>query len=105
MTKRRNPLSRIRLVYRRSSTLLKCVVLTTIVLCTVTVIALTAMRIHEQREKEVARREAAILEQQNQAVKDDIAILGTVEGIKKIASEVLGLVDPDTIIFGTGESD
>lgn len=98
-------LSRIRLVYRRSSTLLKCVVLTTIILCTVTVIALTAMRIHEQRVKETARKEAAVLEQENQAVKDDIAILGTVEGIKKIAQEFLGLVDPDSIIFGSSESD
>jgi len=105
MKQLRRFLSRIRLVYRRSSTLLKCVVLTTIALCTVTVIALTAMRIHEQRVKEAARREAAVLEQENQAIKDDIAILGTVEGIKKIASEVLGLVDPDTIIFGSGESD
>ena len=105
MKKLRRFLSRIRLVYRRSSTLLKCVVLTTIVLCTVTVIALTAMRIHEQREKDAARREAAVLEQENQAVKDDIAILGTVESIKQIASEILGLVEPDTIIFGSNESD
>ena len=40
-----------------------------------------------------------------QQLEEDIGLLGTVESIKKIANEVLGLVDPDTIIFGTGESD
>jgi len=105
MKKLRRFLSRIRLVYRRSSILLKCVVLTTIVLCTVTVIAVTAMRIHEDRQKEIARREAAALEQENQTIVDKTAILGTVEGIKQIATEVLGLVDKDTIVFETTESD
>ena len=101
MANRFNPFSRIRLVYRRSSLLLKCVVLTTIALCTVTVITLTALRIHEQREADAARREAAALEQENQALKDKISILGTVESIKQIAGEILDLVDPDTVIFET----
>lgn len=101
MEKLRRFLSRIRLVYRRSSLLVKCVVLTTIVLTTLTVITLTAFRIQEERKAERARQEAAALEQENQQIREDIAILGTVDSIKKIASEVLGLVDPDSIIFET----
>lgn len=105
MKKLRRFLSRIRLVYRRSSILLKCVVLTTIVLCTLTVIALTAIRLHEERVKEDTRKEAAVLEEENEELSDKVDKLGTVEGIKQIATEILGLVDPDTIIFSTEASD
>lgn len=103
MKKLRKFLSRIRLVYRRSSTLLKCIVLATIVLSTVTVITLNAARIKAQKREEAARAKAAALQQENQQIRDDIAILGTVDSIKKIASELLGLVDPDTIYFDTGK--
>ena len=105
MKKLRRFLSRIRLVYRRSSILLTSIVLTTIVLCTLAVLALTAMRRNEEQAKEAARKEAAALKQEQQILLDDIAILGTVESVRKIATEVLGLVDPDAIFFSTGESD
>lgn len=101
MAKLRNTLSRVRLVYRRSSTLLKCVVLATILLCTATVITLTAVRKQEERKKEAARQQAIIEEQSKQETLDDIANLGTVESIKKIAFEILGLADPDTLIIET----
>lgn len=101
MAKLRNTLSRVRLVYRRSSTLLKCVVLATIVLCSATVIAVTAVRKQAEKKEEAARREAAFLELENQELKDNISTLGTVESIKQIAGEMLGLFDPDTVIIET----
>lgn len=99
MAKLRNTLSRVRLVYRRSSTLLKCVVLATIVLCTATVITLTAVRKQTERKKEAARQQAIAEEQIKQETLDDIANLGTVDSIKEIAFEILGLVDPDVLFF------
>lgn len=99
MTAKRNPLSRIRLVYRRSSTLLKCVVLTAIVLSTVCLMALRGAILEIQEQTEDLRIQAAELEQRNKRLEQYIAGIGTVEGIKKIAFDKLGLVDPDTVIF------
>lgn len=99
MAVRRNPLSRIRLVYRRSSTLLKCVVLTTIVLCTICLMVLRGALLEEQNKAEDLRKEAAQLEQKNKRLEQYMSELGTVEGIKNIAFDRLDLVDPDTIIF------
>lgn len=97
-------LSRIRLVYRRSSTLLKCVVLTAIILCTVCLMVLRSSILEEKAEAEDLRAQAAVLEQENQQLEVNIAELGTVESVKRIALELLGLVTPDTIIFQTNES-
>lgn len=99
MAGRRNPFSRIRLVYRRSSTLLKCVVLTTIVLSTICLMVLRGAILEEQDKAEDLRKEAAQLEQKNKRLEQYMSELGTVEGIKNIAFDRLDLVDPDTIIF------
>ena len=101
MAKLRKFLSRIRLVYRRSSILTKCVVLAAILLSTVTVITLGAVRRETIAQTEALRQEAAYLEQENQKLRDSISILGTVESVKQIARDILGLVDPDTVIFET----
>lgn len=103
MAAKRNLLSRIRLVYRRSSTLLKCVVLTAIVLSTVCLIALRGVILETRRKTDELRIQAAELEQRNRRLERYIAGIGTVEGIKNIAADKLGLVDPDTIIFQSEE--
>ena len=104
MAKLRKFFSRIRLVYRRSSTLTKCVVLAAILLSTVTVITLGIVRHETQVQTEALRQEAAVLEQENQKLRDSISILGTVESVKQIARDVLGLVDPDTVVFETDQT-
>lgn len=101
MNKLRNFLSRIRLVRRRSSTLTKCVVLATLVLATVAVILLNSMRLDAKERQEKARKDMAVQQTKNEELKENISILGTVDSIKQIAEDVLGLVDPDTIIFET----
>lgn len=103
MAAKRNLFSRIRLVYRRSSTLLKCVVLTAIVLSTVCLIALRGAILETRRKTDELRIQAAELEQRNRRLERYIAGIGTVEGIKNIAADKLGLVDPDTIIFRSEE--
>lgn len=95
----RKPLSRIRLVYGHSSTLVKCVVLAAIVLSTLALLTLR-FAILDAREKTEARRsEAAALEKENSQLERSIAELGTVQSVKDLAGKLLGLVDPDTVIF------
>ncbi len=100
-----NFLSRIRLVYRRSSTLLKCVVLAAIVLSTVCLLALRASVLQTQQKTEDLRTQAAALEKRNERLELYISELNTVQGVKRVAMEQLGLVSPDTIFFQPENSD
>ncbi len=99
MEKRNKPLGRIRLVYRRASPLLKCAVLVTIVLCTVALLILRSSIRQVRKDTDDLRAQAAALEQENKNLEKSIAELGTVQSIKRIAGEELGLVDPDAVFF------
>ena len=99
MANRKNPLGRIRLVYRRASPLLKCVVLAAIVLCTAAMLILRGSIRQLQQTADDLRAEAAELEQENKNLEKSIAELGTIQSIKRIAGEELGLVDPDAVFF------
>lgn len=105
MAKKKSLLSRIRLVYRHSPLLLKCAVLVTIVLSTV---ALTTLRIgisQYQQQTAQARAQAAQLEQENRQLEENIQQLGTVESVRRIAREELGLVDPGTVFYNISNQD
>lgn len=104
MANQSKPLHRIRLVYRRSSLLLKCVVLTTIVLSTAALITLRAAILEVEARTEVLRAQAAELELSNQELQERIDELGTIQSIIRIAGEKLGLVDPNTTIFRPADS-
>ena len=95
----RNPFRRFKLVYRRSSTLLKCAIFATIVISTAALMALRYRLADIQQELEDARNQAAQLEQQNKELERYIAELGTVQNVKDLAGKFLGLVDPNTVIF------
>ena len=95
----RNPFRRFKLVYRRSSTLLKCAILAAIVISTAALMALRYRMADIRKDLEGARSEAAQLEQQNKELERYLAELGTVQSVKDLAGKFLGLVDPDTIIF------
>ena len=99
MNAKKNPFRHIRLIYRRSTTLVKCVVLAAIILSTVAVIALRISIQTEQGRQDKLQQQAAQLEQENYALTRSIAQLGTVESIKRIATLQLGLVDPDSQFF------
>jgi len=90
---------RIRLVFKRSSPLLKCVVLATIVLSTAALITLRASILEVKARTEALRAQAAELELSNQQLQERIDELGTIQSIIHIAGEKLGLVDPDTTFF------
>lgn len=88
-----------RLVFRRSSMLLKCVVLAAVVLSTVTLVTVNAVTQQIQEQTQAYREQASRLEQDNQQLECCISQLGTVNGVKRIANEELGLVDPDDCFF------
>ena len=99
MTNRHNPFSRIRLVYRRSSPLLKCVVLAAIVLATAALLTIHFSIRQTRQQTDALRAQAARLEQENRELKEYIAQAGTVQSIKRIAMEELDLVDPEAEFF------
>lgn len=95
----KNPFKRIRLVYRRSSKTVKCVVLATVIVATVTLLALTISIVDAKNKAEALRNEAIALEKENAQLSEDISQFGTINGIKDLAKKFLGLVDPDTVFF------
>lgn len=95
----KNPFSRIRLVYQRSSILVKCIVLAAIIVSTVALLTLRIAITQENAREEELRKQAAALEQENNKLNEDIEKVDTIEGMKDIAENELGLVDPNTIIF------
>ena len=89
----------IRIVYKRSSTLLKCVVLTALIVSAAALLTLRGAYVQQLAQQEMLRQQAAELEQENSLLIRNISQLGTLQGIRRIATEELGLVDPGTVIF------
>ena len=99
MANTKNPFKRIRLVYQRTTPLVKVLVITALVICTITLLALSLAISDAKASLEKDRQTAAKLEQENAALSEDIGELGTIQSIKDLARRFLGLFDPDTIIF------
>ena len=99
MAQKQKLFHRFRLVYRRSSTLVKCVVLVSIVLSAVALFAIRASILNAKQEEEDLRAQAAVLEQENSQLAKNISQLGTIESIRYIAMHELGLVDPESEFF------
>ncbi len=99
MAAKQNPLSRIRLVYRRSPTMLKCVLLGMLVVGTLSLMVLRFSLLEAKQKTEDLRNQAAVLEQENRELERSISQLGTVQSVTELAGKLLGLVDPDTVIF------
>ena len=99
----RNPFRRIKLIYRRSSLQLKILVLVTVL---VSAAALVALRfsVENYREQSLAlQSQAAQLQQENEELAQRVAELGSKDSIRRIATEELGLADPNSEFFSIGE--
>ncbi len=94
-----NPLRKIRLVYRRSSTFLKCMVLVTLILCSGALLVLRHHLLETKKQTEDLRQQAIALEQEKQYLENSISQLGTVQSVTELAGKLLGLVDPNTVII------
>ena len=99
MAQDRSRTGKTRVVFRRGSPLLKCMILAVLVLSLVALLTIRASIQDAQAHKEALRAQAAELEQQNQQLTQTIEQIDTVEGIKEVATSQLGLVDPDTEFF------
>ena len=102
MEKKNHPFSHIRIIFRRTSPLMKCVVLTAIIACTIALIALRVNIQQSQQRQQDLKQQAIQLVQENKALTQNIAKLGTTESVKRIAEAELGLVDPNTQFFTPG---
>ena len=99
MAAKRNPLRRIRLVYRRSPTALKCLLLGMLLTGSVALLTLRLTLLETKNQLEDLRQQAVTLEQENRELERIVSQMGTVQGVTELASKLLGLVDPDTIVF------
>ena len=86
-------------VVKRSSWTTKIVVCATILLSIVVILVLHSFTLDAQARADAWRQKAQQLEQENQKLEEKIENLGTLEGIKDIAQDELGMTDQDTIIL------
>ena len=100
---RRNPFQHIRLVYQRSSLLLKILILLTILTSAAALFALRVSVNSYQQQSQVLQSQAVVLQQENEELTKHIAELGTKASIRRIATEELGLMDPNALFFDPGE--
>ena len=91
--------SRIRLVYKRSSTLAKVLVLSAVVLSTVTLLCLRSLILEAEAQNAAILSQAAQQEQENAKLEQKIDSLGTLDSVIQIAKDELGLEEPDTVIL------
>lgn len=91
-----------RVVFRKTSPMVKVLILVTVLLSTIALVAIYASIEESHRRYEAMRQEAGKLEENNQDLSQQIEEMGTLESIIRIAMERLGLVLPDTTIFGPG---
>lgn len=96
-------LKRVRLVYRRSSTLTRAVVLSAIVLSVAAVLTLQLTIGAAQERTQALADQAGRLEQENQQLEENIDGLGSADSVEQIARDELGLVDPDTVVIDPEE--
>lgn len=90
-----------RLVFRKTSPLVKAAILAAVLLCTVALVTLHASIQQSRSQYEAMRQQAAALEENNQNMVYQIDDMGSLESVIRIAMERLGLVLPDTTIFDT----
>ncbi len=91
-----------RVVFKKTSPLVKAVILIAIVLSTIALVTLHATIEQDRSQYEAMREHAGMLEENNQSLMQQIDEKDTLETIIQIAMERLGLVLPGTTIFETG---
>ena len=93
------PIGTIKFKYRRSSKIIKIVVLITVVLSIAALLMLNFSINVTQEETERLRQEAIGLEQEQSRLELYIQELGTIRGIIRLAQEKLGLIEPGSVII------
>lgn len=99
MTQINTPNGKVKLIYRRSRTSTKVVVLVAVVLSILSLTALCIAISATRADTEQLRQDAMGLERENSRLEMYIEQLGTIEGIIRIAQEELGLIEPGSVII------
>lgn len=96
-------LKHIKPVYRRSSNAMKIFVIVIILLGIAGLFVLRHATNVLEEQNAVLESTAQQLEQENAVLEEKIGIQGTKQAVIQIAQEVLGLVEPDTVLIRPGE--
>ena len=99
MTNREKRIGNIQLVFQRSRTLTKVVVLVALVLSMAALLVMGIARKDAQSKLEGLQDQAQQLELENNRLEQYLDEQGSVQSIQRIANDELGLVDPDTVII------
>ena len=99
MAKLEQIFSRIQLVYRRSQTATKIVLILAILLSIGALVTLRLTTNDLQAKTKALQSQAADLTAANEELKEDIDNLGSVQSVVDIAEEELDLVQPGTVVF------
>ena len=102
MAKKKRP--QIRIAFRHGSPAVKILLIVTILVCTFSLLALRAAITAVETDTELLRKQAAQLEKDNSSLAQNISEIGTVQGIKRIASQMLDLVEAGGSFFVPGGS-
>lgn len=88
-----------RIKFKKSSFITKLVIMILLVYTMVTLVYLQRQLSEKQREREILEAQITQVQQANAELSEDIAALGTEEGIEAVAREKLGLVSEGEITF------
>ena len=89
----------VRFVNKPSDRKTKIIVCITIALSLVVLLVLHVATENARKEDEAWRNEAQVQEQEKSRLEELLSKLGTLEGMKELAENFLGLTDPDTIVI------
>ncbi len=95
----RSTLKRVRLVYRRSSTITKTVVIATITVSIVALLFLYGQIKATEARYEEEKRQAAQLEKDNHRLEESIDSVGSVGNAEQIAKDELNMLPSDSVIL------
>lgn len=79
--------------------LVKVALAAAIVLCSMVLLGGRFMIWNAQARLDDLRSQAGVLVAENQQLREDIDSLGSADSIRRIAAEILDLVDPDAVII------
>nr|MBQ8244210.1 cell division protein FtsL [Oscillospiraceae bacterium] len=99
MERKKNPLKNAKIVVRPSPAALKIVLIILILFSMAALVALRWVHNGILEETENLLDEAAAIEYANSQLEQKTADLGSVQSVKDIAREELGLEDPNTVII------
>ena len=100
---KQSPFHRIRLVYQRSSLLLKILILVTILVSAAALVVLRGAMLGYQQQSQALQTQASQLQLENEELAQRIAELGTKDSIRRIATEELDLMVPGAQLFDPGQ--